>query len=337
MRELEWAVLRALAGKRSARVRPRKPAEPTANSNHTPGKLSRIAFENKQAPPAISHLLARSHTRPRLTEPDQETWRLLLDRTASLLSQHAQHIHPSYVAGFELLFGQANRIPDDEELNLKLAQFGWRTVLVDGYLPHDVYAGLLAACTFPVARKIRSRRDVEHSPVPDLAHDLLGHLPMLVDERHRSFLQRIGAEMSRSTPDARDRRLYTAQRRAGTLRQSEPPPSPIQIRTADAKVTRVEEQLAHAPSTIARLSRLYLWTIEFGLIGPADDWVAYGAALMSSGRELQQLMAPNACVLPLSSEVVEKGISFCDPQPCYYRAKDHAELDAVLDEVLLGD
>lgn len=204
---------------------------------------------------------------------------------------------------------------------------------MDGYLPHDVYAGLLARRIFPVAKHIRRTRDVDHSPVPDLAHDMIGHLPMLVDAQHREFLQRIGGVMSRAQLDPRDHRLYVAQRRSGYLRQSEPPPPLSVVGHADAELEHLEVELAHHPSSLARLSRLYLWTIEFGLLGSSDEWVAYGAALLSSGRELQQLMSGRSRILPLSAEATSVGISFCEPQRSYYLAQNHAEMHRVLDSL----
>jgi phenylalanine-4-hydroxylase len=184
---------------------------------------------------------------------------------------------------------------------------------------------------------MRGFADVEHSPVPDLAHDLIGHLPMLVDEQHRGFLRRMGEALCRAEPDARDHRLYEAQQRAGYLRQGSVR-HPSVIRKADAEVANAEAELERQPSLLARLGRLYLWTIEFGLLGDAGNWGAYGAALMSSARELDHLMSGGAQVLPLSVEAMAKGITFCNPQRTYFFALDHAVVHQILDDILyLGE
>lgn len=278
--------------------------------------------------------VSRGRAEKRVAQINNETWRLLLRRTSDSLSKYRERIHPAYLTGFELLFGDSEQIPSVRELNVKLEPFGWKTMLVDGYLRHDAYATLLMARVFPVARRIRRRCDIEHSPVPDLAHDVIGHLPMLVDAEHREFLQRIGEVMSRVKLGDRDRRLYLAQRRAGHLREAEPSPSQAAVRRADAAIERLELELDRYPSAIGRLSRLYLWTIEFGLLGGCDDWVAYGAALLSSGKELEQLMSGRSRVLPLTEAAMARGISFCDPQHAYYLAPNHTEALHLLDVLL---
>lgn len=296
-------------------------ALPTAQAPASAG-LNRV-----KAPLVV---LPATDPRPWLTKADHETWQLLLERTARQLSRYESRIHPSYLAGFGLLFQQSRSIPTVEELNAKLRRFKWKTVLVDGYIPHHAYARLLAARTFPVARHIRNRNDVDHSPVPDLAHDVIGHLPMLLDRQHRELLRRVGRVMSRVEPDARDDRLFAAQQRAGYLRQTALH-SPAMLRAADDEVASAEAAVANSPSPIALLSRLYLWTIEFGLLGGPDAWVAYGAALMSSSLELQQLMSGRARVLPLTIDVLKSGIAFCDPQRRYYWAQDCEHVHRVLD------
>lgn len=278
--------------------------------------------------------LSRGSAETRAAQIDDETWRLLLRRTSDSLSKYHDRIHPAYLTGFELLFGDSEQIPNVHELNAKLEPFGWKTMLVDGYLRHDAYATLLTARVFPVARRIRRRCDIDHSPVPDLAHDVIGHLPMLADVEHREFLQRVGQVMSRVKLSALDRRLYLAQRRAGHLRESEPSPSPAAVRRADAAIQRIEVELERHPTAIGRLSRLYLWTIEFGLLGSCDAWVAYGAALISSGKELEQLMSGRPPILPLSADAMSRGISFCDPQHAYYLAPNHNEAHRLLDVLL---
>lgn len=259
------------------------------------------------------------------------TWRLALSRTRELLERYRERVHPSYRVGFETLFGQSREIPSVAELNTRLSAYDWSVTLVDGYLPHDHYAQLLASHTFPVARYLRRLKDVEHSPVPDLAHDLIGHLPMLVDAQHRALLTRLGEVMSRARADARDTRLYLAQQRAGYLRQTELC-SPSMLRAADDEVRASELELLRSPSQLARLSRLYLWTVEFGLLsGAGGEWQAYGAALLSSGREFRQLMSHRAHVMSLDENAMEHGISFCDPQRRYYVARGYGDVYRLLD------
>lgn len=269
---------------------------------------------------------------PGFSHAAQETWRLLRSRTERLLRDYAPRVHPSYRLGYRLLFGDCHEIPPLEALNEKLRPFGWGTVRVNGYVRPDMYAQLVASRTFPVAVAMREPQHVDHSPVPDLAHDLIGHLPMLVDENHRDYLQRIGEAMARTTLDARDLRLYRARRRAGYLRRLRS--SASRIRAADRMIAQAEAQLAHRPSPLTLLSRLYLWTIEFGLLGSVDSWVAYGAGLLSSPIELGRALSGRASILPVSNEVGQLDVLFCDPQPRYFVARDYDQLRRVLDSLV---
>jgi phenylalanine-4-hydroxylase len=162
-----------------------------------------------------------------------------------------------------------------------------------------------------------------------MAHDLLGHLPMLFSSSHREFLRALGRVMLKARSDERDRCLYAAQRSAALLRQFGEQPSP-QLVEAEQRLAAVQSELRQAPSPLARLNRLYLWTVEFGLLGTAQSWVAYGAGLLSSPVELRQLMSGSVRVLPLSPDALQEDIVFSDPQRRYYVSRDYQQLQAEL-------
>lgn len=277
-----------------------------------------------------SDRVAHSTRRSAYSEVDQRTWRQLVLRTREALSTFRRRVHPACVRGFQTFFGDCRAIPPLPGIDARLGVLGWRTVNVGGYLPSQSYANLLANRILPIVGKIRHPRDIAHSPAPDLAHDLLGHLPMMLDEELRRFLERLGQALKRAQSDARDEHLFLAQRRLSALREQESP-AEAELEAAEHALQQARRDLEHEPSVLARLNRLYLWTIEFGLLGTVDDWAAYGAGLISSPAELRQLMSGDVEIRPLGPEALARDIEFCDPQPCYYAAKDYAELNRALD------
>lgn len=267
---------------------------------------------------------------------DHQTWQLLVEQTREALTTFGARLHPAYIRGFEHFFGHCRTIPSLPAMNTQLGRYGWSLVYVGGYLPPRTYANLVAQRTLPIVREIRRRRDLEHSPVPDLAHDLLGHVPMMVDAGHRRFLRRLGLAMQNAQADARDARLYLAEHEMAQLRQRDSPPAAA-LEQAKHALDAAQRARQLRPSALARLSRLYLWTIEFGLLGSVDDWVAYGAGILSSPAELEQLIGGRARLRPLSSDAMLRDIAFCDPQPCYYVAPNHAFLHLELDRAALPE
>ena len=228
-------------------------------------------------------------------------------------------------------------IPALEQIGASLAEYGWRTLCVDGYLPPDVYAGLMASGVFPVSRDIRQQHHIEFSPTPDLAHDLIGHIPMLVSSEHRRFLQRLSWCLANTAPTDLDRELYVAQRRLGAARAASPHVDRAEHAAAEALVAAAERALATSPSLLCQLGRLYLWSIEFGLMGSCDDFAIYGAGLLSSPAETEALCSGRARVVPLSSAVFRTNIHFSDPQDLYFVARDYEELHLLLDTVQAGE
>jgi phenylalanine-4-hydroxylase len=302
---------------------------------HVPAKSERVR-RDRTGELGVGEAVRQRYAIPQrhqdYSNSEHETWRRLLARTEALVSDYEDRLHPDYVEGFRRLVLPWTSIPRLEDVNAALQGFGWRTLCVNGYLPPEIYSGLLASGVFPISRQIRPLQHLEFSPTPDLAHDMLGHIPMLLGPDHCQFLRRISRATAQATPNALDRELYLAHRSLGALRNASSRPRPA-LSAAEARVEAAQQALAAAPSPLAQLDRLYLWSIEFGLMGTPNDFRIYGAGLLSSAGEVQALCARHAPIIDFSRAATNRDINFSEYQSVYFVARDYARLNDVLTEV----
>ena len=303
------------ARERRAPARKRARGAPAERGATAPGRRYEVAQRHDAYAPA-----------------EHDTWGQLLARTEALVRRHEGRLHPAYVEGFRRLVLPWKRIPRLDRVNAALAPFGWKTLCVNGYLPPEVYSGLLARGVVPNSREIRAREQVEFSPTPDLAHDMLGHIPMLVSAEYRRYLRCISRATAAAPSGPLDRELFLAHRMLGVLHGT-----PLRRRRAlaavAARVQAAQAALAAAPSRLAQLDRLYLWSVEFGLMGTPDDFRIYGAALLSSPAEAEALCTKGAPLVTFSAAVTQRAIHFSEYQSAYFIARDYAQLHDVLSDV----
>jgi phenylalanine-4-hydroxylase len=261
-------------------------------------------------------------------DEEHGAWRQVLARNSWMLDTWGDRVHPEYVAGLAAL-SLPDRIPRVEDINERLEPTGWRVVCVDGYVPTSAYVALMASSVFPMSRRIRRLHHVDYSPEPDLAHDVIGHLPMLFSREHREFLQRLATVMSRARSNGLDDALYAANRCLGALK-TRGPASLAELRTAAERVERIHRALRGGASELAELGRMYLWSVEFGLMGTTSEVSVAGAALFSATLEMESIALGRAALRPYSIDVVNVDIDFTDLQSTYFVAHDFAHLHDVL-------
>ncbi len=263
-------------------------------------------------------------------EEQHRTWQEVRARSEWVLGAWGARLHPEYVAGWRAL-ALPDRVPRVEDINEQLAPTGWRIVCVDGYVPSSAYVSLMASSVFPMSRRIRRLHHVDYSPEPDLAHDVIGHLPMLFSSEHRAFLQRLATVMRSARSNGLDDALYAANRHLAALK-TRGPASLAELRAAAERVERIHRALRTGASELAELARMYLWSVEFGVMGTERDASVAGAALFSAKLEMASIVESRATLLPYSIDVVNVDIEFTDPQSRYFVARDFEHLHAVLGE-----
>jgi phenylalanine-4-hydroxylase len=264
------------------------------------------------------------------TTDEHAVWREASTRHASFVAQYSDWIHPVYREGLQAL-QLSQRIPGVDELNERLAPTGWVTACVVGGIPTALLVDLISSRTLPVSRCIRRREHIDHAPGPDIIHDVLGHLPMLFSAEHRDLLTRMAAVMAKAAPRRLDDELWAANRRLSEL-MGDPHRSPAALADARARVLRASRELAADPSRRTRLERMYLWSVEFGLLGTVDDFKVHGAAILSAPAEFHALRSRAIQPLPYSLAVIDREYAFTELQRAYYVARDFAQLHEVLDE-----
>jgi phenylalanine-4-hydroxylase len=143
----------------------------------------------------------------------------------------------------------AHGIPRFADINARLLPAtGWQLVGVPGLIPEVPFFTLLANRKFPVTDWIRTPSEMDYVVEPDIFHDLFGHVPLLFDRIYADHIQAYGQ---------------------GAL-----------------KAHALEQSDASCSGAVEHLSRLYWYTIEFGLLQEADSVRAYGAGILSSPGEL---------------------------------------------------
>ncbi len=117
-------------------------------------------------------------------------WRHLFERQSKLLPGRACG---EYLRGLERLGMAADGIPDFERLSDILEPAtGWRIVAVPGLVPDEVFFAHLANRRFPATNWIRAPEQLDYLQEPDLFHDVLGHVPMLIHPVFADYMAAYG-------------------------------------------------------------------------------------------------------------------------------------------------
>jgi phenylalanine-4-hydroxylase len=199
----------------------------------------------------------------------QASWR----RRQEFLRDCADAIHPAYFRGLKALDLRPDRFPTLPEVNDVLASVGWRAAWVPGFIPSREFADLIRGRCFPVSAGVRALEFVDHAPSPDALHDIWGHLPFLFDETYSDYLLSITGAIVGTEQGPLEVQLYEARKELGRL--SGMHASAPAVLEAHRRLNELEIVERNSPQLSTRLSRLFLWSIEFGLLGkPGDSVIA---------------------------------------------------------------
>jgi phenylalanine-4-hydroxylase len=121
---------------------------------------------------------------------DHAIWRSLFERQAKLLPGRAC---PEYLEGCAKLGVAADGIPDFQRLSDVLDRAtGWRIVAVPGLVPDPVFFQHLAERRIPATNWIRRPEQMDYLQEPDVFHDVMGHVPVLMHPVFADYMQAYG-------------------------------------------------------------------------------------------------------------------------------------------------
>ena len=124
------------------------------------------------------------------SEEEHAIWRLLFERQERLLAGRACR---EYLDGLGALGVAACGIPDFRRLSEILERTtGWRIVAVPGLVPDAVFFDFLAQRRFPSTCFIRRRDQLDYLQEPDVFHDIVGHVPLLMNPVFADYMQAYG-------------------------------------------------------------------------------------------------------------------------------------------------
>ncbi|KAJ9530868.1 hypothetical protein QJQ45_028836 [Haematococcus lacustris] len=217
---------------------------------------------------AIADMARRHQIGERIADveygPDEvAVWGQVLQELEGLFPRHAcaQFLRSYPECGF-----RKDKVPQLQELSeLLQRRTGWTIRPVAGLMhPRDFLAGL-AFKHFHSTQYMRHPCQPSYTPEPDVCHELIGHVPMLVDPAYAELVQAIGV----------------------------------------ASLGADEKMIWH-------LTKVYWYTVEFGVVREGDSVKAFGAGILSSFGELQHLAAGRAQLLPFDPFAPQPKMSYKD-------------------------
>ncbi len=122
---------------------------------------------------------------------EHEVWSILAGRRIKSLKNYA---HPMHKQGWKLLGLSARSIPNFRAINIKLKSLTGFQVASTGvqYEEDGPWISSLAERKIRVTEYIRSKKNLEYTPLPDVFHDVFGHLPFLANKKYARIVQKFG-------------------------------------------------------------------------------------------------------------------------------------------------
>ncbi len=111
----------------------------------------------------------------------------------ALRDSHEAKACSIYLHGKHLLNIDGEHIPDLQAVNMQLRQQnGIQLAPAEGLIDTRNFFEYLSNRTMPCTQYLRHHAKPEYTPEPDMVHDLIGHVPQLVDKDYVELIQLIG-------------------------------------------------------------------------------------------------------------------------------------------------
>lgn len=260
------------------------------------------------------------------TPINHAVWRYVMRQNHHFLKDAA---HEAYVGGLKSSGISVEKIPNVHEMNKALAPFGWGAANIDGFIPGVIFFDFQANGILPIASDIRKLENIQYTPAPDIIHEAAGHAPILCEEKFSEYVKLFGSIGSKALATSEEHELFEAIRTYSNLLESG---QATNEEIAEAKANFEAKQASVTElSEAEQISRLYWWTVEYGLIGTVDKPQIYGAGLLSSVAEGRSSLTASVKKLPFDLQtVIKTGFDITKPQPQLFVCDSFEQLiDAV--------
>ncbi|MDP4162739.1 MAG: aromatic amino acid hydroxylase [Bacillota bacterium] len=256
------------------------------------------------------------------TPIDHAVWRYVMRQNHHFLKNSA---HSAYIGGLTSSGLAIEKIPNVNNMNEALAPFGWGAANIDGFIPGVVFFDFQAHGILPIASDIRKLENIQYTPAPDIIHEAAGHAPILADEKFSEYVKLFGKIGSKALATKEEHDLFEATRQYSNLLESGQ--ATVEEITA-AKANFEEKQAAVTGlSEAEQISRLYWWTVEYGLIGTVDEPKIYGAGLLSSVAEGRNSLSPAVEKWPFDLQrVINTSFDITKQQPQLFVCESFEQL-----------
>lgn len=261
---------------------------------------------------------------PARSDENSIVWHKTIINKEIFLKKYANFIYPPYIEGFHRLGLNANQLPTVELLTKVLSPTGWEPIFVQGYVSAKAYINLLSKKKIPISTDVRSFQHIQYAPEPDLIHDIIGHLPMLFFKDYVDYLMDFCECFLEAEHNIYDDNVSQIQKKIFLLHRD--PKNEKEIAFAKKEFIQAEKAQRENPSRQYQLGRIFLWTIEFGLIKNHSIPKLYGAGLMSSSLEAEEICQGRIKILPFSLDEITKVFHYSDLQDQVFVANSFQSL-----------
>jgi phenylalanine-4-hydroxylase len=262
------------------------------------------------------------------TPINHAVWRYVMRQNHNFLKDSA---HSAYIGGLKSSGISVEKIPNVMDMNKALAPFGWGAANIDGFIPGVIFFDFQGNGILPIASDIRKLENIQYTPAPDIIHEAAGHAPILCEEKFSEYVKLFGRIGSKALATSEEHELFEAIRTYSNLLES----GKATKEEIDAAKTNFEDKQASVIelSEAEQISRLYWWTVEYGLIGTVDQPQIYGAGLLSSVAEGRSSLTPAVKKLPFDlQKVIETGFDITKPQPQLFVCESFEQLIEAVNE-----
>lgn len=248
---------------------------------------------------------------------------------------YQQHAHPAYLDTIRLLEIEMDTIPRISDYDRILDRFHFGAVGVNGFIPPLAFMNFQARGILPISTDMRIPENIAYTPSPDIVHEGFGHVSMLADPAYREILKTFGRLGAVARPAPEDEEYYEAVRHLSIVSE-DPRTSAEVLERARERLARADEAASRVCSDARRLTALYWFTVEYGLVRDPQEPERiriWGAGLISSIGEGRECLKPHVekVRLALGRTDVQK-YDITRPQPVLFVADSFEHVLAVLEE-----